>query len=147
VTNLLRPLHISPREWLDYLRAHLALVYGVLVVRFRSRGRLLDYEGEVTASELSPQAWVRAAELERALLRALRYGLLRPKCLPRSVALHWMLRRAGLRGSRIRIGVRPEAHGIGAHAWVTLADRVVGDDPQFVSRFSEIADATMAGLA
>ena len=146
VTNLVRPLHIPPREWLDYLRAHIALVYGALAVRLRSRGRLLAYEGGSVAAEISPQAWARTAELERALVRALKYGVLRPKCLPRSVALHWLLRRAGIPGSRIRIGVRPEADGLRAHAWVTLADRVVGDDPRFVGRFTEIADATVPGL-
>jgi hypothetical protein len=147
VTNLLRPLQISPREWLDYLRAQVALVYGLLAVRLRSRGRLLAYDGEADAAEVSPQKWLRTAQLERALVRALKYGVLHPKCLPRSVALHWLLRRAGIRGSRIRIGVRPEANGLMAHAWVTLGDRVVGDDPLFVGRYTEIADARMAGLA
>jgi hypothetical protein len=146
VTPLLRP-RITPREWLDYLRAHVALVYGELAVRLRSRGRLLNYDGEVSAAEIPPETWLRTAEVERAMVRALKYGLLHPKCLPRSVALHWMLRRAGIRGTRIRIGVRPEATGLAAHAWVTLGDRVVGDDPAFVSRYTEIADARMAGLA
>lgn len=147
MTSLLRPFQIPPREWLDYLRAQFALVYGSLTVRLRSRGRLLAYDSEVNPAEISREAWARASQLERALVRALKYGLLQPKCLPRSVALQWMLSRAGIRGSRIRIGVRPEANGITAHAWVTLGDRVVGDDPAFVGRYTEIADARMSGLA
>lgn len=147
MTSLLRPFQISPREWLDYLRAHFALLYGSLAVRLRSRGRLLAYDSAVTPADISPQEWFRTAQLEQAMVRALKYGLHTPKCLPRSVALHWLLRRAGIRGSRIRIGVRPEANGLTAHAWVTLGDRVVGDDPEFVGRYTEIADARMAGLA
>ena len=86
------------------------------------------------------------AELEQALHRAMRYGLLQPKCLARSVALHRLLQSAHIRGSRIHIGVRPQPEGLTAHAWVTLADRVLGDDPRFVRRFTEIADARMTEL-
>jgi hypothetical protein len=85
-------------------------------------------------------------ELERAVDRAARYGLFRPKCLAKSVALHRMLRRAGIGSSRIRIGVRRESSGLTAHAWVTLDDQILGDNPTFVSRFTEIADARMAEL-
>jgi hypothetical protein len=142
-----RTRRISSREWVDYGRAQLALLGALLAVRLRSRGRLLAYDLEVERAELAAAHLARAAELELALSRALRYGVFRPKCLARSVALHRLLRASGIRGSRIRIGVRPEPDGLCAHAWVTLADRVLGDDPRFVGRFTEIADARIAGLS
>jgi hypothetical protein len=141
-----RTRRISSREWLDYARAHLALLWAVLVLRLRSRGQLLAYDLEAEQESLPMAQLIRAGELERALSRAARYGVLRPKCLARSVALHRLLRGAGIRGSRIRIGVRPDSGGLTAHAWVTLTDRVLGDDPRFVDRFTEIADARMAML-
>jgi hypothetical protein len=142
-----RTRRISSREWLDFGRAQLALLSALLAVRLTSRGRLLTYDLEAERAELPAAQAARVAELELALSRALRYGVFRPKCLARSVALHRLLRGSGIRGSRIRIGVRPEPDGLSAHAWVTLADRVLGDDPRFVGRFTEIADARMAGLA
>ena len=137
---------ISSREWLDYLHAHIALVWATVTLKLRSRGRLLVYDLEGGREGISPAQLPRVHELELALDRAVRYGVLRPKCLARSVALHRLLRGSGIRGSRIRIGVRPDPAGLTAHAWVTLADRVVGDDPRFVGQFTEIADARMAGL-
>ena len=139
---------ISFREWGDYALAQVALWRAVLALKLRSRGRLLAYDTEDAQRDLAPDQLTRAGELEQALNRAIRYGLLRPKCLARSVALHRLLCWAGIRGSRIRIGVRSVMEGgLTAHAWVTLADRVLGDDPRFVGRFTEIADARMAGLS
>ena len=143
-----RARRISSREWLDYALAQAALWRAVLALKLRSRGRLLAYDSEDADRDPAPDQLTRARELELALDRAIRFGLLRPKCLARSVALHRLLRWGGIRGSRIRIGVRaPTEGGLSAHAWVTLANRVLGDDPRFVGRFTEIADARMAGLS
>ncbi|MFN8652016.1 MAG: lasso peptide biosynthesis B2 protein [Gemmatimonadales bacterium] len=137
---------LSARAWTDFARAHAAVIYATLAVRFRSRGRLLASETDLTVTPLPPAVWKRVSELEQALARALKYGLLRPACLPRSVALHWLLTHSGVPGSRIRIGVRPGPEGLAAHAWVTLAGEVVGDDPVFVARYTEIADTRVPGL-
>ena len=141
-----RTRRISSREWVDFGRAQLALVGALLAMKLRSRGQLLTYDHRADQEEVPTAQLTRAAELEQALSRAVRYGFLRPKCLARSVALQRLLRGAGISGSRIRIGVRPGEGGLSAHAWVTLADRVLGDDPRFVGRFTEIADARMVGL-
>ena len=140
-----RVLRITPLEWLDFCRAQLALLAAAVAVRLRSRGRLLAYDPEERERGLPPEQLARARALADALDRAGRFGMFRPRCLVRSVALHHLLRRAGIPGSRIRIGVRPESEGLDAHAWVTLADRVLADDPRFVGRFTEIADARLAG--
>lgn len=47
-------------------------------------------------------------------------------CLRRSLVLWWLLRRRGI-DSRLRIGVRKEADGILAHAWVECQERVLND--------------------
>lgn len=143
-----RTRRISLHEFLDFARAQLALASAALALKVRSRGQLLAYDLDgPTAAGLPPAELQRARELELALDRAIRHGPMRPKCLARSVALHRLLRGAGVKGSRIRIGVRPDSAGLTAHAWVTLADRVLGDDPRFTGRFTEIADARMAELS
>jgi hypothetical protein len=50
-----------------------------------------------------------------------------------------MLTREGIAGSTIHIGVLPTGQGLSAHAWVTLNGTIIGDDPQFVRRFTPIA--------
>lgn len=142
-----RALRVTPLEWLDFLRAQLALVAAVVAVRIRSRGQLLTYTAADTPADLPPALLARARALSTAVDRAARFGLLRPRCLVRSVALHRLLQADGIPGSRIRIGVRTASQQLDAHAWVTLADQVVGDDPRFTGRFTEIADAQLAGLA
>lgn len=147
LASLKRTGRIGAREWLDFLRAVFALLNALVAVRFRPNGRLLSYDLNESAQGHSPEQLQRIGQLELALDRAVRHTRLKPKCLARSVALHRLLQRAGIRGSRIRIGVRPDSTGLSAHAWVTLSDRVLGDDPRFVGRFTEIADASVAGLA
>ncbi len=60
-----------------------------------------------------------AADCVRAVRRARSYGLIRGNCLSQSLALLWLLRRAGHDGA-IRIGVKPTPGRMLAHAWVEL---------------------------
>lgn len=128
-------------------RAQTAFFGAQVLVWVRSRGALIALESELAAPPLTPEARARAVELELAVSRVARYGVFRPKCLARSVALHRLLGANGIGGSRIRIGVRQESGNLIAHAWVTLEERVLGDSPAFVSRFQEIADARLARFA
>jgi len=82
----------------------------------------------------------RAQQLGLAVSRAGDYGVFRPLCLVRAVALHKMLEGHGIRGSRIRIGVRMRRGRFGAHAWVEYGGRVVGDNIEHVGSFAELAE-------
>lgn len=77
-----------------------------------------------------------AERIVRAMDRAVGCGpgLLRPSCLPRSMTLWWLLRRAGLPAA-LRIGVRRASDHLEAHAWVELEGRVLGDQPDVQDRF------------
>lgn len=82
----------------------------------------------------------RAQQLGLAVSRAGDYGVFRPLCLVRAVALHRMLEGHRIRGSRIRIGVRMRRGRFGAHAWVEYGGRVIGDDIDHVGSFAELAE-------
>ena len=60
-----------------------------------------------------------ASESVRAIRRARSYGPFRGNCLSQSLALLWMLRRAG-HDARLRIGVKTDAGRLLSHAWVEL---------------------------
>lgn len=145
-SRITRLFQLSLREWVDMLSAEWAILRALVTLAFRRQGTLLAQNRAETIAP-SLQAFERARELECAVSRAVRYGPLRPKCLARSLALHRLLDRSGVEGSRIRIGVRTVADKLTAHAWVTLGGTILGDDPGFVSRFTEIAITQMPRLA
>jgi hypothetical protein len=64
--------------------------------------------------------------------------LCRPKCLPRALVLHRLLREYGM-PSTLHIGVRQESAGqLLAHAWVECNGVVLGDHPDGFSSFGDI---------
>jgi len=66
---------------------------------------------------------------------AARHGAYRASCLPRSLALWWLLRRRGIEGD-LRIGVRKEAGQIQAHAWVEYRGAVLNDGRDVSERYA-----------
>ena len=79
-----------------------------------------------------------AERASRSVSRASRYGLFRPSCLVRSLALARLLEREGVPGSLIRVGVRRIAGTLDAHAWIELDGRVIGDDPRRTRAFTPL---------
>lgn len=116
----------------------MALIVAQVQLWTRKRGGIITRALTPPDSEITISQLRRGTMLGWAISRAARYGIFRPLCLARSIALQRMLMREGILGSRLRIGVRPEGHALKAHAWVTLNDIVVGDDPEFVSRYKEM---------
>ena len=145
VTRLLHKLAtLSPREWVDLLQAQVALLAAQVSVWTRPTGRLVSPAGSrddaVSQSSSASALMDRAQQLGLAVSRAGDYGVFRPLCLVRAVALHKMLEGHGIRGSRIRIGVRMRRGRFGAHAWVEYGGRVVGDNIEHVGSFAELAE-------
>ncbi|MFO7260512.1 MAG: lasso peptide biosynthesis B2 protein [bacterium] len=75
-----------------------------------------------------------------AVTRAARYGVFRPQCLVRSMAIQRMLRRRGITASRINVGVRRRNGEFEAHAWIELDGVVIGDSRQHVQTFTRLPD-------
>jgi hypothetical protein len=73
---------------------------------------------------------------------AARHGVFEPTCLPRSLALWWLLRRRRM-ASELRIGVRKEAGCFEAHAWVELHGVVLNDGGDVHERFAAFARAVV----
>lgn len=97
-------------------------------------------QGDATRADVA-----RADALALAVSRAADYGLFRPFCLVRALALRTLLERHGLPGSKIRIGVRTREGKFSAHAWIVWNDRVLGDDPKHVATFTEVDDIRVLG--
>ena len=144
---------MSGSEWRELAEAQLALFIAQVLVWCRPVGRLI--EPAMPASSLV--AWgatekLTAERLARALNRAARYGILRPQCLVRALALTRLLQSRGIAGSSIRIGVRWEPgagarEAFAAHAWVVggAEAALVGDSIANTAPFSELAIVHAAG--
>ena len=76
-----------------------------------------------------------ARRLALAVVRAARFGVFRPQCLVRSVALSQMLADRRISGALVRVGVRRKNGEFSAHAWVELAGETLGDADDHVGSF------------
>jgi hypothetical protein len=118
-----------------------------LVVFTRPPGGLIDGGAPDVGGAASPLPSAEVARrLGMAVSRAARFGVFRPQCLVRSLALQRMIERRGIEGSRIRIGVRREGERgerLAAHAWVEYGDLILGDQDSHVASFTRLADVRM----
>lgn len=128
------------------LEAQRELVACQLAKWRRPVGALLDWSGpgpepgtrSIRARDVEQVAW--------AVSRASAYGLFRPRCLVRSLAIQRMLRRRGITSSSLGIGVRVQQGSFEAHAWVELDGAIVGDTPAHVQSFTRITDHRLVEL-
>lgn len=143
---LWRIRRLTLREVRLLLEAQWLLVYCQVLRRRRPVGQLLTLDTEVDPRPIERHEIVPIRSVTWALTRAARYGVFRPRCLVRSLALQRMLRRHGVDGAEIRIGVRFQDGEFGAHAWIELDGRVLGDSPQHVQTFALATDLRLVQL-
>lgn len=124
----------------------MALLGAQVRVWTRPRGALVA-EGDSSYRTPPSAAQLRNARaIAYGLSRAARSGLFRPSCLVRTLALSRLLERAGIRGARVRIGVRDRDGRFEAHAWIELGGVVLGDSANRVATFSHLTDVRPAGV-
>lgn len=140
---------LSGSDLVAFAWAQLELLRAQVLVWRRPIGRLIAGPPELPERPREAGRQVmeqRAARIARAVDRAARRGVFRPKCLVRSMALHAMLERSGVHGSVIRIGVRRDGDELLAHAWVEHMGITLIDSPAAIATFSRLTDARLAGL-
>jgi hypothetical protein len=126
------------REWIDLFAAQFALVKTQMRMKRIPVGTLTVRD--TATPELESGDRERAHALARAVSRAADYGVFRPFCLVRAMALQELLDSNGIRGSAVRVGVRREAGEFSAHAWVVWRNELLGDREDHVARFTEVSD-------
>lgn len=130
---------LTPREFADLIVAQWYLLAALWTVRHRPKGGLLR-----ALPDGQPAGGVRDdARLERlavAVDRVARFGLFRPTCLVRAVALERQIRRANAGPAVVRVGVSQVAGKLLAHAWIELEGQVIGDEQARVRRFTPLHD-------
>src|SRR6266850_1865033 len=138
-------IRLQRRDWGDLLAAQTALLRAQVLVWTRRCGALLApvqvaSNGDATTQDAPPPV----RRLAVAISRAANYGLFRPSCLVRAVALHRMLLDRGFPDTSLRVGVRHQAGTLLAHAWVEYRGAVLADEEWRVKRFAELARMGMS---
>ena len=124
---------LSLRDWRELFEAQWALLMAQSTLRSRPTGSLatpVDAAGTADLARI-PEA----RRLALAMTRAARFGVFRPQCLARSLALSRMLTAHGITGGIVRVGVRRNDGQFLAHAWVELAGETLGDADEHVESF------------
>ena len=135
-------LRLSARQWRDLAAAQWSLWRAQWALRRAPTGGLMDQWNAATPGEAADlRDLPRAREIGDAVRRTALYGVTRPQCLARSLAISRLLEREGIRGAIVRIGVRPQDQKIAAHAWVEFAGEIVGDSRAHVRGFALLATA------
>lgn len=142
LVHLTRRLFSLPaREFGELLVAQAYLLGALWAVLTRPKGALLHPVAEPATAGAESDAG-RLPRLALAVNRAASYGLFRPTCLVRAVALEKMIQRSGAGAAVVRVGVRMHGERLLAHAWIEQDGRVVGDEPARVSLFTPLHDFT-----
>lgn len=139
-------LTLRRAEWRDLLAAQAALLHAQLLVWTRRRGAMPIHPAApagppapTPGDPVGRQSDAAVQRIGRAVARAARYGVFRPTCLVRALALQHLLQRRGFPDSALWIGVRRRDGALLAHAWVECRGTVLGDEEWRVRQFDELA--------
>lgn len=135
-----RLFNLTPGEFADLVLAQWWLLAALWIVRRRPRGELLRPVHVAAAGGGGHRDDARLERLAVAVDRVSRFGLFRPTCLVRAVALEGQIRRANAGPAVVRVGVAQVAGELLAHAWIELEGQVIGDEPSHVRRFTPLHD-------
>ena len=139
---------LRPRDLISVLAAQWHLVRAQLSLMAAPRGQLLAAVADPAALPAARADGVaRARRVAMAVQRAAEYGLFRPTCLVRSIALERMLERDGVSGAVVRIGARVRDGRPQMHAWIEIGGSVIGERPEVASTFTPLQDFTAARRA
>ena len=141
-SRLSKLVSLSESERRELLRAQLALLRAQLAVWTTPQGRLVRPAREPSATP-DERARLTARRLATAVSVASRYGVFRPNCLVRSLALSRLLEREHVTGWHVRIGVRERTGRFEAHAWVELDAEILADSSTHVASFERLADVRL----
>ena len=135
---------LSWREWRDLGSAQLALLAAQVRVWTKEKGRLTTPSSQGAPTVAPSDATItRSRVLALAVSRAATYGVFRPACLVRSVALCRLMERRGIHDAVVRLGVVVRGGRFHAHAWVEYHGIVLGDDPVNVSDYETLSGVSV----
>ncbi len=121
-----------------------AIALGVRVLGLRRvQAALARVAAHADAAANAERTCADAGSVARLVDVAGRHGPYMATCLPRSLALQWLLRRRGIE-TALRVGVRKTPTAIEAHAWLEHEGVPLIDAPDVHQRFAPFDQAISA---
>lgn len=139
MSRLRRLARLQPAERAVLIRAACAVAFVRLVLWLLPFGSVRRMFGAAFQPDSSADAGaLENAELLAWAVRTASRSIPAATCLTQSLALHWLLARAGC-ASQIHIGVAKDAEtGFQAHAWVEHNGRPLLSGPSELDRYSRL---------
>jgi hypothetical protein len=95
--------------------------------------------GQRAAGDADPGRLPDARHLALAVRRAAAFGIFRPACLVRSIALCRLMESRGIRGASVEVGVALSAGRFMAHAWVRWNGEILGDEEERIAEYRPLS--------
>lgn len=130
---------LSPADRGLAWRGALLLALTTLLLKLLPMQRVVSLLARLTPRAVppAPDARRQAEHIADLFVAVANLHPLPATCLPRAVALWWLLRRAGI-DAAIVLGVQPHGGAVAAHAWVEAAGHVLGDPQRIHQAYSTI---------
>jgi hypothetical protein len=123
------------RDWFTLVEAWWVLLGFRLAMRWVNFDRLEAFTQPAEEGAINhPDALEWAHRRQRLISLAGRLHIPAMKCLPRALALRWMLSRHAI-PSQLRIGMNKASTGFFAHAWVEVDGEAVGEPEDITGNF------------
>lgn len=141
---------MSGREQRLFLRAAAllpSLSMSLRIVGFVRTQQTLQFllRGETSGGLPAEERAIRVAATVRMVHAAAQYGVGRPTCLERSLALWWLLGHQGI-AAQLRIGARKVREKFEAHAWVECGGVAVSEPDEPHRHFEAFEAAFPNGI-
>ena len=122
-------LRLPWRDWLILFQAWLLLFFVDVALRilpFVKVQSILERPAQDFGDQARPELMPTMLRLHRLVDCAARYHLYQMSCLRQALVLQWLLRKRNIFAD-LRFGVRKDAGGLQAHAWLEYAGCPIGD--------------------
>lgn len=116
----------------------LAVDLGLRLLPFRRVQEWMAHGSKQAGQPEMGEEWATVQRLHGLAGMAARYHLYPMSCLRRALVLQWLLGRQGI-CTDLRIGVRREAAGLCAHAWLEHGGRPIGEAQGIAASFAPLA--------
>lgn len=148
ISKLTTAFRLPLQDWLILIKSWLILLYvrlRMLLTPFRSWKHWLTEQQDVTLRPLSENERSCIVTHRRMIALASKYHFVNANCLPKSLALKWMLAKQNIH-SQLKMGLRQGSKQLEGHAWLQYDKTVLNDDHDVAMRYPVIQKINLKSL-
>ncbi len=128
---------LSAQQWQLFIKSWLLMFYIRLrmdLTPFKSWKKWLVNQSNTNTRELTGNDKQLIATIRRMVVLASRYHPVNANCLPKSLALKWLLKQYNI-DSELKMGLAIEKPAFKGHAWLVHGDLVLNDNTNIAEQY------------